>query len=155
MWAWEGLTRPPDVMTLAKGLGGGLPIGACVTAPAHADVLAPGDHGSTFAGGPVVAAGASAVLDVVDDDAFLAGVGEKGAQLADGVRALPVLEVRARGLMLGFDVPEAPDLARRALLEHRLVVNATGPATIRLLPPLTVTPEQIDDALGRLRALLG
>ncbi len=155
LWAWEGLTRPPDVMTLAKGLGGGLPIGACVTAPGCADVLGPGDHGSTFAGGPVVAAGAHAVLDLVDDDDFLAEVGEKGQLLADGVRALPVLDVRARGLMLGFDVPGAPELARRALLEQRLVINATGPETLRLLPPLTVTRAEIEDALGRLGSLLG
>ena len=155
LWAWEGIARAPDVMTLAKGLGGGLPIGACVTAPDCADVLAPGDHGSTFAGGPVVAAGAHAVLDVVDDDDFLSAVGEKGSMLADGVRALPVIDVRARGLMIGFDVPDAPGVARRALLEQRLVVNATGPETLRLLPPLTVTPAEIEDALSRLEALLG
>ncbi len=68
LWAHEQYGVRPDVMTLAKGLGGGLPIGACVTTPEQADVFQPGDHGSTFAGGPVVAAAASAVLDVVDDD---------------------------------------------------------------------------------------
>ena len=95
------------------------------------------------------------VLDVVDDDDFLSAVGEKGSMLADGVRALPVIDVRARGLMIGFDVPDAPGVARRALLEQRLVVNATGPETLRLLPPLTVTPAEIEDALSRLEALLG
>ena len=71
MWAWQHEGVVPDAMTVAKGLGGGLPIGACVTTPEHADVLKPGDHGSTFAGGPVVAAGANAVLDVVTADGFL------------------------------------------------------------------------------------
>ena len=78
LWAWQQLGVEPDVMTVAKGLGGGLPIGACVAAPAHADVLQPGDHGSTFAGGPVVAAAANAVLDAVDDERFLADVRAQG-----------------------------------------------------------------------------
>ena len=71
-------------MTVAKGLGGGLPIGACVTSPEYADVLRPGDHGSTFAGGPVIAAGANAVLDVVDADGFLVDVAEQGAAARRG-----------------------------------------------------------------------
>ena len=86
MWGFESGGGPtPDVMTLAKGLGGGLPIGACVTSPQYADTLQPGDHGSTFAGGPVVTAAANAVLDVVDDEAFLAAVVDKGARLAAGL----------------------------------------------------------------------
>ncbi|MGI8944888.1 MAG: aspartate aminotransferase family protein [Thermoleophilaceae bacterium] len=153
LWAWQGLGVRPDVMTVAKGLGGGLPVGACVTGPAHADVLQPGDHGSTFAGGPVIAAGALAVLDLVDEPGFLAAVGERGARLAAGLAALG-LAVRGRGLMLAFAADDAPALARRLLLEHRLVVHATDPETVRLLPPLTVTPEQIDDAVGRIAAAL-
>jgi acetylornithine/succinyldiaminopimelate/putrescine aminotransferase len=116
-------------------------------------VLRPGDHGSTFAGGPLVAAAANAVLDVVDDEDFLASVREKGELLAEGLRRLG-LEVRGRGLMLAFQVADAPALARRALVEERLVVNATGPDTIRLLPPLTVTGEEIDEALERLAILV-
>jgi acetylornithine/N-succinyldiaminopimelate aminotransferase len=154
LWAWEGYGHRPDVMVVAKGLGGGLPIGACVAAPEHADVLRPGDHGSTFAGGPVIAAAANAVLDVVDDDEFLAGVRDRGERLWQGLERLAVRNLRGAGLMIGFDVPDAPGVARRALTDQRLVVNATGPETIRLLPPLTVTPEEIDDALGRLSALL-
>jgi len=149
LWAWQGLGIRPDVMTVAKGLGGGLPIGACVTTPEHADTLRPGDHGSTFAGGPVIAAGANAVLDVVDDPELLASVGEKGARLLDGLRALG-LDARGRGLMLAFRTADGPGLARRLLLDHGLVVNATGPDTIRLLPPLTVTEAEIDDALERI-----
>jgi acetylornithine/N-succinyldiaminopimelate aminotransferase len=153
LWAWQAAGVMPDVMTVAKGLGGGLPIGACVTTPDCADVFHPGDHGSTFAGGPVIAAAANAVLDVVDDQAFLAAVGEKGERLATGLRGLG-LDVRGRGLMLAFRADHAPELARRLLLEQRLVVNATGPDTIRLLPPLTVTGEEIADAVQRVGALL-
>jgi len=143
----------PDAMTVAKGLGGGLPIGACLTSPEFADVLQPGDHGSTFAGGPVVAAGANVVLEVISRDGFLASVAERGEQLADGLRGLG-LDVRGRGLMLAFAVPEAPEVARRLLLEQRLVVNATGPDTIRLLPPLTVTEDEVADAVARIAAAL-
>jgi acetylornithine/N-succinyldiaminopimelate aminotransferase len=153
LWAWQGTGVRPDAMTVAKGLGGGLPIGACVTAPEHADVLAPGDHGSTFAGGPVAAAAAHAVLDVVDDEGFLAAVGAKGQRLAGGLRRLG-LDVRGRGLMLAFGIADAPALARRALLEQRLVVNATGPDTVRLLPPLTVSDDEIDEAVRRIGPLI-
>jgi predicted acetylornithine/succinylornithine family transaminase len=154
MWAWQGPDVRPDVMTVAKGLGGGLPIGACVTTPEHADVLQPGDHGSTFAGGPVVTAGANVVLDVVDDADFLAAVTDKGSRLLAGLRQAG-LDARGRGLMVAFRTDDGPALARRLLLEARLVVNATGPDTIRLLPPLTVTEAEIDDALERLATVLG
>ena len=156
LWAHEQTDVVPDAMTLAKGLGGGLPIGALVIGPSLADVFAPGDHGSTFAGGPVACAAGNAVLDVIDDPAFLARVREVGERLAEGVRELPrVAAVRARGLMVAIDVEaDAPDVARRALLEQRLVINATGPRTLRFLPPLVVSEAQVDDALARLRALL-
>ena len=152
MWAWQQLGVKPDVMTVAKGLGGGLPIGACVTTPEQADVLQPGDHGSTFAGGPVPCAAANVVLDIVWDDAFLADVARKGDRLLAGLQRLGLGGVDGRGLMLGFDVPNAPEVARRLLLEQRLVVNATGPARIRLEPPLTVSDEEIDHALERIGA---
>ncbi|MFN8202608.1 MAG: acetylornithine/succinylornithine family transaminase [Solirubrobacteraceae bacterium] len=157
LWAYEQAGVVPDALTTAKALGGGLPIGALVTGERLADVFAPGDHGSTFPGGPVVAAAALAVFDVLDDDALLAQVRELGEHLRGRVAELPgVREVRGRGLMNAFDLADgsAPDVARRALLEQRLVVNATGPATIRLLPPLVVTRAEIDDALDRLGALL-
>ena len=157
LWAYEDAGVVPDLMTSAKALGGGLPIGALICGPRLADVFEPGDHGSTFAGGPVACAAANAVLDVVTDPALLARVRELGARLAEALALLPgVVEVRGRGLMLACDFRDggAPDLVRRALLEQRLVLNATGPATVRFLPPLTVTDAEVDDALGRLRALL-
>jgi acetylornithine/N-succinyldiaminopimelate aminotransferase len=154
LWAFQDSGVRPDVMTVAKGLGGGLPIGACLTSPDHATLLQPGDHGSTFAGGPVIAAAANAVLDVVDDDGFLAEVRRKGEALAGGLRGLG-LEVRGRGLMLAFQVEDGPALARRLLLEQRLVAHATGPDTVRLLPPLTVSDDEIGEAVSRIDAALG
>jgi acetylornithine/N-succinyldiaminopimelate aminotransferase len=149
LWAWQRAAVRPDVMTVAKGLGGGLPVGACVTAPEYADVLQTGDHGSTFAGGPVVGAAANAVLEVVDDRAFLSDVSRKGDRLAAALGELG-LETRGDGLMLAFACGEGPRLADRLLLEQRLVTNATGPDTVRLLPPLTVTDDEIDDAVRRI-----
>ena len=153
LWGWEESGVAPDVMTVAKGLGGGLPIGACLASPDYADALQLGDHGSTFAGGPVIAAGANAVLDVITADGFLDVVVERGDQLAAGLRRLG-LDVRGRGLMLAFAASDAPDLARRLLLEHRLVVNATGPETVRLLPPLTVSEDEVDEVVARVGAAL-
>ncbi len=158
LWAYEQTGVIPDAITTATALGGGLPIGALVTGERLADVFAPGDHGSTFPGGPVVAAAALAVFDVLDDEELLARVRDLGEHLRGRLAALPgVTGIRGRGLMNAFELVGggAPDLARRALLEQRLVVNATGPATIRLLPPLIVTREELDEAVDRLGALLG
>jgi predicted acetylornithine/succinylornithine family transaminase len=156
LWAYEQTGVVPDAITVAKALGGGLPIGALVTGERLADVLVPGDHGSTFAGGPVVAAAALAALEVTDDAALLARVVELGAMLADGLERLPhVVSVRGRGLMLACELDlDAPAATRRALLEQRLVLNATGPTTLRLLPALTITEAQIAQGLERLGAAL-
>jgi len=156
LWAYEQTGITPDMITIAKALGGGLPIGALVTGERLADVFAPGDHGSTFAGGPVVAAAALAALEVTDDPELLARVCELGERLHAGLERLPhVRSVRGRGLMLACEVDvHAPDLARRALLEQRLIVNATSPTTVRLLPPLIVGESEIDTALQRLSAAL-
>jgi predicted acetylornithine/succinylornithine family transaminase len=156
LWAYEQTGVVPDAITVAKALGGGLPIGALVTGERLADVLVPGDHGSTFAGGPVVAAAALAALEVTDDAALLACVVELGAMLADGLERLPhVVSVRGRGLMLACELDvNAPAATRRALLEQRLVLNATGPTTLRLLPALTITEAQIAEGLERLGAAL-
>jgi predicted acetylornithine/succinylornithine family transaminase len=155
LWAYEQTGVVPDALTTAKALGGGLPIGALVTGPRLADTFQPGDHGSTFAGGPLVASAANAAFDVLADPALLARVRELGERLRAGLSALPgATNVRGRGLMVAFDADDAPGLVRRALLEERLVLNATGPATVRLLPALIVTPEEIDDALARIGRLL-
>jgi predicted acetylornithine/succinylornithine family transaminase len=157
LWAYEHSGVVPDALTTAKALGGGFPIGALVTGERLADVLRPGDHGSTFAGGPVVCAAALVALEICSDQELLAHVIALGEQLAAGLARLPyVRAVRGRGLMLAVDLEEdtdAPALARRALLEQRLVVNATGPGTIRFEPPLIVSEAEVDEALGRLDAL--
>jgi acetylornithine/N-succinyldiaminopimelate aminotransferase len=156
MWAYQHTGVRPDAITAAKALGGGLPIGALVAGERLADVLSPGDHGSTFAGGPVIAAAALAALELTDDERLLDSVRAQGARLAAGLAGLPhVLEVRGRGLMLAceLDLP-APEVARRALLQQRLVINATGPTTLRFLPALIVSAREVDDALDRVAAAL-
>ncbi len=156
LWAYEQTGVTPDALTSAKALGGGLPIGALVTGERLADVLEPGDHGSTFAGGPVIAAAALAALELTDDAELLENVTRRGEALVGCLARLPhVVSVRGRGLMLAceLDVP-APALVRRALLEQRLVVNATGPATLRLLPPLNIGEAEMADGLSRLAAVL-
>jgi acetylornithine/N-succinyldiaminopimelate aminotransferase len=157
LWAYEQTEVVPDALTSAKALGGGLPIGALVTGEKLADVLQPGDHGSTFAGGPVAASAALAALEICSDPELLRRVRTLGQRLGAGLASLPyVSSVRGRGLMLAIDLAEgvsAPELARRALLEQRLVVNATGPGTIRFEPPLVVVEDEIDEALERLHRL--
>ena len=156
LWAYQQTGVVPDALTAAKALGGGLPIGALVTGPRLADVFAPGDHGSTFAGGPVIAAAALAALDIIDDPDLLARVRELGQRLTAGLEALPhILAVRGRGLILACELDvAAPDVVRQALLEQRLVLNATGPTTVRFLPPLIIDESHVDEALRRLGAVL-
>jgi acetylornithine/N-succinyldiaminopimelate aminotransferase len=156
LWAYEQTGVKPDALTSAKALGGGLPIGALVTGERLADVLQAGEHGSTFAGGPTVATAALAALELTDDSALLQTVLERGRQLAEGLERLPhVVAVRGRGLMLACELDvSAPEIARDSLLQQRLIVNATGPTTLRLLPPLTIGEVEIDDALARLGSAL-
>jgi predicted acetylornithine/succinylornithine family transaminase len=155
LFAYEQLGVTPDAMTVAKGMAGGLPIGALICSPAVTEVFEPGDHGSTFAGGPVQCAAALATLDVLDSPELLARVRELGERLREGLAELPfVSSVRGMGLMLAAEVDvDAPALVKRALHEQRLIVNATGPTTLRLLPPLIIDESHVDDALTRLAAL--
>ena len=150
LWAYEQTPVRPDVLTSAKALGGGLPIGACVTGPEAAGVLEAGDHGSTFAGGPVASAAALAVLEIVDDPALLRRVRELGARLREELEEVDgIKEVRGRGLMLGVgleDGLDAPAL-RDDLLGEGLVVNAPEQNTIRLLPPLVIGDDEVEKAL--------
>jgi predicted acetylornithine/succinylornithine family transaminase len=159
LWAYEQTPVRPDVITTAKALGGGVPIGACITAPSCADVLEPGDHGSTFAGGPVATAAALAVLDVVDDPVLLRHVRELGAYLCEQLDGLDgVRETRGRGLMVGVGLEEGIDAAAIGadLLERGLVVNVPRPDTLRLLPPLVIDSDHVDQAVGLIgEALLG
>jgi acetylornithine/succinyldiaminopimelate/putrescine aminotransferase len=149
LWAYEQTPVKPDLLTSAKALGGGLPIGACVAGEDLGDVLEAGDHGSTFAGGAVVSAAALAVLDLVDDPALLRRVRELGAGLRQSLLAIDgVVEVRGRGLMLGVGLAGGIDAVELCadLLERGLIVNVPEPGTLRLLPPLTVDSAQIERA---------
>jgi acetylornithine/N-succinyldiaminopimelate aminotransferase len=156
LWAYEQSGVTPDAIAVAKALGGGLPIGALITGPRLADTLQPGDHGSTFAGGPVIAAAALAALDVIEDPTLLERVGDLGRRLSAGLERLPhVVAVRGRGLMLACELDiSAPEVVLRALTEEQLVLNATGPTTVRLLPALTIGESEVDDALQRLSRVL-
>ena len=153
--ACEHFDLHPDIVTLAKGLGGGLPIGAVLMNKKVADHMKPGSHGSTFGGNPVCCAGALAVLDEMDDD-FLANVNERAAQLRAGLAKLPhVREVSGLGLMVGIafdDGIKAADV--RAACEKAGLLVLTAKTRLRLLPPLILTADDVDDALAILRSVL-
>jgi predicted acetylornithine/succinylornithine family transaminase len=157
LWAYEQTPVRPDVLTSAKALGGGMPIGACVTSPEAGEVLEPGDHGSTFAGGPLASVAALAVLEIVDEASLLRRVREQGAKLRDALLALDGVEaVRGRGLMLGVGLGDGIEAAAIGadLLERGLIVNVPEPGTLRLLPPLTVDSDQIERAAATIAAAL-
>ncbi len=158
LWAYEGYGVEPDIMTLAKGLAGGLPIGACL-AKEHAAVFVPGDHGSTFAGNPLVCAAGRAVLQEILDQDLAGNARTMGGRIAAGLRELQseadagIKEVRAAGLWTGveFETEKATDVLNRCR-EAGVLVNKTSGSAIRLAPPLIVTAEDCDqflDVFGR------
>ena len=152
----DGVT--PDIVTLAKGLGGGLPIGACLALGPAADLMTPGMHGSTFGGNPVCTAAALAVLRVLNDDGLVKRAGMLGKTLAHGVEELnhPLVDhVRGRGLLRGI-VLTAPraKAAETAARDAGFLVNAAAPDVIRLAPPLIITEEQIDGFVAALPGIL-
>jgi acetylornithine/N-succinyldiaminopimelate aminotransferase len=156
LWAYEQLPVRPDVMTTAKALGGGLPVGACVATPRAGDVLERGDHGSTFAGGPLIAAASLAAFDVIDDPELLRRVRDLGTRLCEGLEAIDAIgEVRARGLMVGAGLngPDAREVAEQ-LLDRGLIANPIGQDTLRFLPPLVIGEAEVDEALEILRRVL-
>lgn len=147
----------PDVVTVAKGLGGGFPIGACVGVGPAADLLGPGSHGTTFGGNPVAATAALAVLHAIERDGLLANVRHVGARIRTDIPAHPLLAgVRGEGLLLAIELaePVANEVARAAL-EAGVIVNAVAPAAIRLAPPLILTDHQAQEFLAALPGILG
>ncbi|MFB7636765.1 acetylornithine transaminase [Streptomyces sp. NPDC056149] len=147
-----------DVITLAKGLGGGLPIGATLAFGPAADLLTPGSHGSTFSGNPVVCAGALAVLDTIEADGLLDHVRRTGERLRSGIEAVAhpfVGQVRGVGLLLGIVLsgPHASQV-QQAAQDAGLLVNAVAPDVIRLAPPLIVSDEQVETFLQKLPGVL-
>jgi predicted acetylornithine/succinylornithine family transaminase len=153
-FAFEQLGVRPDAVTLAKGLANGLPIGCLLVADGGPEGLAPGDHGSTFGGNPVVCAAACAVCDELDQE-LLASVGEKSARGAAALADLPgVIEVRGLGLLLGAELDRDAGAVVAAALEAGLVVGTAGPTTLRLTPPLTISTEELEQGLAILREVL-
>lgn len=156
LMAAEGVGVKPDIITLAKGLGGGLPIGAVLAEPEVADAFSPGDHASTFGGNPVVAAAAVATLRVILEEELPMRAAVVGNYLAAGLQALsfryPITggdDVRGTGLILGLRIRDdrAPEVMAEAL-QRGLVVGVAGPGVLRLLPPLTISDEEVNTALG-------
>ncbi|GAA3356827.1 acetylornithine transaminase [Streptomyces antimycoticus] len=148
----------PDVVTLAKGLGAGLPIGATLAFGPAADLLTPGQHGSTFGGNPVACAAALAVLDTIAADGILDRVKRAGERLRNGIESLDhslVAQVRGAGLLLGIVLTEslAPQV-QQAAQDAGLLVNAVAPDVIRLAPPLVIADEEVDTFLRELPAVL-
>lgn len=159
LFAYQDVGVTPDVMCLAKSLGGGVPIGALVATPEFDAVLQPGDHGSTFAGSPLAAAAALASCAVLGDAELQQSVRDKGAAFLAGLEGLVedglATEARGRGLMCAIDLPrpraaEAVD----ALLREGFLVNNTSPRTVRMLPPLVVDVEDLDALVAALRKVL-
>ena len=153
-FAYEQLGIRPDLVTLAKGLANGLPMGALLAGERAAPGFVPGDHGSTFGGNPVVAAAAAAVVEAIDDD-LLANVRGRGAQLAVGLAAFPaVRSVRGRGLLLGAQLDRQAGPVIDACREQGLLVLSAGPDVLRLTPPLVVSAAEVAQALLTIESVL-
>ena len=145
LFAYQSSGITPDAMALAKGLGGGVPIGAAVVSAKVGALLKPGTHGSTFGGNHLASAAALCVLETVRQPMFLANVQRRSDQLRRGLKQVfPDHEVRGRGLLLGVVMPEAPGPMVRAALEHGLVVGSAGGNVLRLAPPLIITADEVE-----------
>jgi acetylornithine/succinyldiaminopimelate/putrescine aminotransferase len=163
LWAHQAYGVTPDIMTIAKPRAGGLPMGAILLTQTVAETIVPGDHGSTFAGGPLIAAVAGAVLAQVNRPEFLAQVQANGLYLENRLRELaaasPLLAgVRGKGLMWGLiSVPPALEIVAEAR-NHGLIILNAGPNVVRLLPPLIISRAEIDllvDKLAETLAAMG
>jgi predicted acetylornithine/succinylornithine family transaminase len=151
LWAHEGYGVTPDMMTLAKPLAGGLPLAAVLVTEAVAQVMQPGDHGSTFAGGPLVCKAAQVVFDRINQPQFLAAVRQNGEYLQHRLHALEsdqIVDVRGAGLLVGVEIKTtAAPIQTAARRQGLLIINA-GDNVLRLCPPLIISQEQIDTAVG-------
>ena len=150
----SGIT--PDIVTIAKGLGGGVPIGACIGIGAAGDLLQPGNHGTTFGGNPLATAVGLAVLDTIEKDDLLGRARALGERIRAAVRALPhVTDVSGRGLLVGIGLDaDIASAVHDAALASGLIINACGPARLRLAPPLVLTDNEADRAVEILANVL-
>ena len=158
-FAWQRLGEAPDVITLAKPLAGGLPLGAVLARGDVAGVLKPGLHGSTFGGGPLACAVALEVLRIIEEENLLENIRVRGAQLRAGLEAIAagcglVREVRGEGLMLGIELRVPGGALVERALEAGLLINCTHECVLRLLPPYIVTAADVDAFLERLATVL-
>jgi acetylornithine/N-succinyldiaminopimelate aminotransferase len=155
-FSWQSLGVEPDIATTAKALANGLPIGACLATDKVAAAFRPGDHATTFGGGPVVCAAALAVLDEIEDRHLLANCRARSAQLRAGLESLPgIVEVRGRGLLLAAVLEsERSGIVADFARDIGLIVNAVRPDAIRFAPPLSISAEEVDVALERFATAL-
>lgn len=154
-FAYQGYGVQPDVVTCAKGIAGGLPMGACLVSERLGDILQPGQNGSTFGGNPIASAAARVVVRRVSEPDFLQSVAEKGAYFREKLEAMPQVEyVRGRGLMLGVKLKEkdAHDVLVQCAKAGLLILTAKE--LVRFLPPLTITQEDIDQGLAIFQQVL-
>lgn len=159
LWAHEMYGVTPDIMTLAKPLAGGLPIGAALMTQNVADAIKPGDHGSTFAAGPLVCSAANVVFDRVNDPEFLAAVRAKSEHLHDKINELfpkdKIVEIRGAGLMVGVEMSEPIGEVVKKSVENGVLVISAGENVVRMIPPLVISEGEIDRALGTIAEAMG
>ncbi len=161
LWAFENYGVTPDLLTVAKGLGGGLPIGAMLAGEPYCEVLQPGDHASTFGGNPVVCRAALAVLKILLQEDFLDEVAKKGVYLKQELEKIiasyPALlkEYRGMALICALELkkPEAKKILKKCM-DEGLLINAIGDYTLRFLPPLTISISELEDGLKIIRQIL-
>ncbi len=159
MFAYQNYGIVPDIMTLAKALGGGLPIGVMIAKKEFADILTPGMHASTFGGGPVICRAALGVFRAIQKEKLLGNCQKMGAYLSEKLNSLkaacPVIkEVRGIGLMLGVELKIEGKPVVQAALRQGLLINCTHDRVLRLMPALNVTKKEIDQAIGILKSVL-
>lgn len=159
LFAYQHTSALPDVVTTAKGLGNGVPIGACLARGAAADVLQPGTHGSTFGGNPLVCAAGNAVLDALEDGALMARATALGERIRDGIAERTkgnnrVVEIRGLGLMIGIELGDSCGHLVQAGLDRGVLLNVTHDRVVRLLPPLIMTDAQADALCDHIAALI-
>ncbi len=149
-------TITPDIVTVAKGLAGGFPIGACIALGEAGTLFEPGNHGTTFGGNPVACAAALAVIGTIESDHLLEHVTVLGQKLRDGLAADPrVTEVRGEGLLIGLDLStDASAAVFAAALAHGFIINNPTPNRIRLAPPLVLTDDDVNAFLAAWPAIL-
>lgn len=160
MFAYEHFGVKPDIVTLAKGLAGGVPIGAFLATDKVASVFHPGDHGSTFGGNPLACAASKAVLETILEDKLLDNVNEVGAYLMDNIRSLGekypaiIRSVRGKGFMVGIELTREGRGIVEACLKDKLIINCTAGNVLRLVPSLTIGKQQVDEMITILDAVL-